>query len=153
MSADTLATWRIAEACYVLGRGERSQLATAAATVLLSRPQRSPILSQLASPTEAEDPRDTRDLVAFATQELGLEPLDPHQATWLLIQETATAISTGRASPEVGAREIWSLAELLPERDRPTEFAAIVSDWDEMSSEREAIRADIIVAARRLLSR
>ncbi|WP_405164496.1 hypothetical protein OG203_05090 [Nocardia sp. NBC_01499] len=78
--------------------------------------------------------------------ELGVEPIDPAQAAWVIARDIARQMIVGELRPENGARSLWGLwwscdtAEEIGQMRKPLEA------WDEVlpaDRDDEAIRAQM----------
>jgi hypothetical protein len=153
MKDTAVARWRLAEAEWVLGRKGVSELSDAAGGLLADGMTPSGSLATVASREPSMDPRDIRDAVNGVLDELNLPPLTRGEAARIVIEEVAARIVDGSVPPDVGARDIWVLADHLPPDDQPIDMIALASDWDEDPSAQEEIAQGIRQAASRIAHR
>jgi hypothetical protein len=147
---DRLDHWRRAEADWVLGRTGVLPLQRIAVDLIASR-EPSPWLATLATLHGDDDPATNREVVHRAMQELGLHPLDDIEAARTAIAATVEGIAGSSTTPEVGARDIWSLSHNLPWELRHMDLIALALDLDDVPDAYDDILREIREVASRMV--
>ncbi len=105
----------------------------------------------LASVTTSTD--QLVDLVDAAVRARGDEVPDDVAAAQLVAREVAQEIVDLSVAPLAGARTLWQLARQVPAIEPDLRiFIGLASEWDDDAASRRAYEADIVSAARELVS-
>lgn len=141
----------LALALLVVGMQPPEDLPDVATAAILAGVE-SPSLAQLSGLPRSEY-QEARDLFFQAMEELGLDRPSPSDARWTIVRQWASDIVAGALSPIEGAQRIqrdgWN------ELGRPEEltvFVGLADQWSDDPPHWDELEAEIIEAARNLVS-
>ncbi len=122
------------------------------ATEALVRGLDSPALRVLAGQSR-DDVRDSADLFGLALDELGIDLPDADSALWHLARRAAGDMVAGQIRPARGVAELWPAYLKVRDNGDLRIFAGLASTLEDHPEDAEHIEADMVAAARELLTR